>query len=71
MAYGQKMGAMWVRLCVVVLLSTGFVIGTGSSSLRAQTLLVPMDREQQNHLRAYGLAYWSLEHGHKGEWLLN
>ena len=37
----------------------------------AQSLLVPMDRTQQNHLRAYGLTYWALESGHKGEWLLN
>jgi hypothetical protein len=36
-----------------------------------QLLLVPMDRAQENHLRAYGLTYWTLGHGLKGEWLLN
>ncbi len=40
-------------------------------ALGAQLLLVPMDRTQQNHLKAYGLTYWALEAGYKGEWLLN
>jgi hypothetical protein len=30
-----------------------------------------MDRAQQNHLRAYGLTYWTLNQGLKAEWLLN
>jgi hypothetical protein len=30
-----------------------------------------MDRVQQNHLRAYGLTYWTLNQGLKAEWLLN
>ncbi|HXB25619.1 MAG TPA: hypothetical protein VNV25_12900, partial [Gemmatimonadaceae bacterium] len=34
-------------------------------------LLVPMDDDQQNHLKAYGLAYNTLKAGIKGEWLLN
>jgi hypothetical protein len=33
--------------------------------------LVPMDDRQTDHLKAYGLAYWALSNGHKGEWLLN
>jgi len=37
----------------------------------AQWLLVPMDRAQANHLKAYGLTYWTLEQGEKAEWLLN
>ena len=37
----------------------------------AQWLLVPMDREQTDHLRAYGLTYWVLEQGNEAEWLLN
>ncbi|HSW30699.1 MAG TPA: hypothetical protein VLH75_14530 [Longimicrobiales bacterium] len=36
-----------------------------------QILLVPMDRAQENHLRAYGLTYWALGQHLKGEWLLN
>ena len=37
----------------------------------AQQLLVPMDRTQSDHLRAYGLTYWTLEQGAGAEWLLN
>jgi hypothetical protein len=36
-----------------------------------QWILVPMDRAQENHLRAYGLTYWSLEQQERSEWLLN
>lgn len=35
------------------------------------SLLVPMDLAQKNHLKAYGLAYWSLTQGSNVEWLLN
>ncbi len=34
-------------------------------------LLVPMDDDQQNHLKAYGLTYNALRDGVRGEWLLN
>ena len=37
----------------------------------AQSLLVPMDRAQENHLKAYGLTYWALEQYGEAEWLLN
>ncbi len=37
----------------------------------AGELLVPMDRVQTNHLKAYGLAYGSLKAGHAARWLLN
>ena len=30
-------------------------------------ILVPMDDKQTDHLKAYGLAYWSLAHGGKAE----
>jgi hypothetical protein len=36
-----------------------------------QGLLVPMDRSQADHLKAYGLTFWVLEHGEEAEWLLN
>ncbi len=41
------------------------------SDARAQLLLVPMDRTQANHLKAYGLTYSVLEQGGRAEWLLN
>jgi len=37
----------------------------------AERLLVQMDLEQRDHLKAYGLAFWSLERGVVVEWLLN
>ena len=42
-----------------------------SLPLMAQSLLIPMDLTQTNHLKAYGVAYWALEQGMKVEWLLN
>jgi hypothetical protein len=44
-----------------------FFIATGS----AQFVLVPMDLKQNNHLKAYGVAYWILTRGTNVEWLLN
>ncbi len=37
----------------------------------AGKILIPMDLTQTNHLKAYGIAYYSLAQGHKLEWLLN
>lgn len=38
---------------------------------RASYLLIPMDDEQQNHLKAYGVAYYALQHEVEVQWLLN
>ncbi|OQX87465.1 asparagine synthetase B [candidate division KSB1 bacterium 4484_87] len=42
-----------------------------SGSVYAQKILVYMDLKQNDHLKAYGVAYWALERGLKVEWLLN
>jgi len=42
-----------------------------SSTLSAKKILVPMDEEQANHLKAYGIAYWTLEKEAEVQWLLN
>ncbi|MDR2009058.1 MAG: asparagine synthetase B [Bacteroidales bacterium] len=34
-------------------------------------LLIPMDNAQKNHLKAYGLTYWTLEKNIEAWWLLN
>ncbi len=39
--------------------------------LRAQHLLIPMDDEQRNHLKAYGVTFATLQDGSRAEWLLN
>ncbi|TET65876.1 MAG: asparagine synthetase B [Candidatus Zixiibacteriota bacterium] len=41
------------------------------SSASAQRLLIFMDFDQTDHLKAYGVAYWCLEQGYDVEWLLN
>ncbi len=35
------------------------------------TILIPMDEVQKNHLKAYGIAFWTLERGVEVKWLLN
>ncbi len=44
-----------------------------ASSAFCQWLLIPMDKKQTNHLRAYGLTYWTLQEPreYRAEWLLN
>lgn len=38
----------------------------------ASYILIPMDAEgQENHLKAYGVTYWTLEKQAKVKWLLN
>jgi hypothetical protein len=37
----------------------------------SQKLLIYMDLKQTDHLKAYGVAYWALDHGVNVEWLLN
>lgn len=43
----------------------------GTPSLFAQSLLIPMDESQTDHLKAYGLVYWVLSQGQDADWLLN
>jgi len=42
-----------------------------SFSLKASYLLIPMDKTQTNHLKAYGIAFWILEKDVEIDWLLN
>jgi hypothetical protein len=43
-----------------------------SHHIFASFILIPMDAvTQTNHLKAYGIAYWSLEKGNTAKWLLN
>jgi hypothetical protein len=58
------------RAAAVLLLCLGALLAAPPAAA-AQWLLVPMDRTQQNHLKAYGLTYWSLTRTMTAEWLLN
>ncbi len=42
-----------------------------SIQIQAAYLLIPMDNQQKNHLKAYGIAYWALEQDIEVDWLLN
>ena len=42
-----------------------------SNTLIASSILIPMDEQQNNHLKAYGLTYWALKNGEEASWLLN
>lgn len=53
----------WPLLGLFLLVITGQV--------QATKLLIPMDGSQQNHLKAYGIAYWTLTREASIEWLLN
>ena len=53
------------RLIICALFLT---ISAGSANAQ---LLVPMDNAQANHLKAYGLTYWTLDRRLTAEWLLN
>ena len=37
----------------------------------AAHILIPMDDNQKNHLKAYGITFWVLENGVEAKWLLN
>ena len=62
----RRSAAMWLRAAALLI----SCVVLQSAPARAD-LLVPMDLEQTNHLKAYGLAYHALEGGSNVRWLLN
>ena len=50
-----------IFICIFLLPITSFSAG----------ILIPMDNTQNDHLKAYGVVFKTLEKGHKGNWLLN
>ena len=51
---------------MLLFLSCGFVTAQAQ-----QKLLIYMDLQQTDHLKAYGIAYWALTKGMEIDWLLN
>ncbi len=49
---------------LIILCSTLF-------TANASYIFIPMDESQNNHLKAYGIAYFSIDQGIKVDWLLN
>ncbi|HEX9655834.1 MAG TPA: asparagine synthetase B [Bacteroidota bacterium] len=50
---------------------TFIVLASISATTSAQKILIPMDLQQTDHLKAYGIAYWALTRGLEIDWLLN
>lgn len=48
-----------------------FFLLTLSKGVLANSILIPMDETQTNHLKAYGIAYWILKNDIEVDWLLN
>ncbi|MCK5571766.1 MAG: asparagine synthetase B, partial [Bacteroidetes bacterium] len=53
---------------ILLVLATALCI---SSSAGQQKLLILMDLQQSDHLKAYGIAYWTLSRSMEIDWLLN
>jgi len=51
------------KIFIIIILFCGSVFG--------QFILIPMDLTQTDHLKAYGIAYWTLTKNINVEWLLN
>lgn len=61
-----------MRKLIIGILLLGFgIAGVNSNKANAAQILIPMDDQQKDHLKAYGLTYWVLEKGATAEWLLN
>ncbi|HEX4684221.1 MAG TPA: hypothetical protein VH277_16000 [Gemmatimonadaceae bacterium] len=58
-------------LKIRTLLSVIAAVIVPMAPILAQRLLVPMDDQQTNHLKAYGLTYSAIKAGASAEWLLN
>lgn len=71
----RRKSCVWNRArglaLVTALAAVVVVLGSSPGTARAQSLLVPMDLTQTNHLKAYGLAFHALQQGNTVQWLLN
>lgn len=61
---------MQTRL-VCLLFVVAFLSGGTALPAAAQDVLIPMDEQQEEHLKAYGAVYATLQEGQKVDWLLN
>ena len=56
-----------VKNVALILISLALLAGESPG----QKILIPMDLGQTDHLKAYGIAYWTLTRGVEIDWLLN
>ena len=57
-----------MRRIVCMIMFVAFLSGTAVTQTK---LLIPMDLQQTDHLKSYGIAYWVLMKGLSVDWLLN
>ena len=48
---------------IIILLLINFIF--------TNKIIIPMDENQTDHIKAYGIAFWSLENNNPVDWLLN
>ncbi|HUN67130.1 MAG TPA: asparagine synthetase B [Bacteroidota bacterium] len=60
-----------ILLSLLRRLSPVVLIALFPALLHAQKILIPMDLQQTDHLKAYGIAYWALKRNIQVDWLLN
>jgi len=66
----MKISLMKEKICKIKNLITLLFLIINSIGI-SQNILIPMDENQKNHLKAYGLAYFILENELDVDWLLN
>jgi len=47
------------------------IVITSAYKAFSSYIIIPMDEQQTNHLKAYGIAYWVLQNDIEVDWLLN
>ena len=55
-----------MKKIITILFILAFALSTN-----AAFLLIPMNEQQTDHLKAYGIAFWTLEKGESLQWLIN
>ena len=56
---------------IIRILTLLFLLVTTWLSAYSTSILIPMDMDQKNHLKAYGIAYFAIKEGVDASWLLN
>jgi hypothetical protein len=60
-----------MRIIFILILTISNFLFFGLNTSKAEKILIPMDLAQNDHLKAYGLIFWHLQHFQKVDWLLN
>ena len=66
----QRAGTKRIGIFGVAAMAILFVLCEGIALGQAK-LLIPMDLKQTDHIKAYGVAFWVLQHNGNVDWLLN